>query len=155
VTIHHLHTEVEIEASAERVWAVLSDFVSYPQWNAFIGSVGGISQQGRGFGSQSSLVAVGPCALRASSGARARASMAGPVFGSGAVRWEHSFFIEPLAEGKVRFQQSERFSGILVGLLRASLDRDAKRGFEEMNRAWTLDGVTSTLTSTGSRITTT
>jgi hypothetical protein len=48
---------------------------------------------------------------------------------------EHRFAIEPLGPGKVRFQQSERFSGILVGLLRASLDRDTLRGFEEMNRA--------------------
>ncbi|WP_193222352.1 SRPBCC domain-containing protein [Alkalilimnicola sp. S0819] len=48
---------------------------------------------------------------------------------------EHRFVIEPLGEGKVRFEQSERFSGLFVGLLRGSLDRDTKRGFEEMNRA--------------------
>jgi hypothetical protein len=48
---------------------------------------------------------------------------------------EHSFVIERLAEGKVRFQQSERFSGMLVGLFRASLERETRRGFEEMNRA--------------------
>ena len=48
---------------------------------------------------------------------------------------EHRFYIEPLGEGNVRFEQSERFSGLLVGLFRRSLDRDTKRGFEEMNQA--------------------
>ncbi|KAB7619358.1 SRPBCC family protein [Alkalilimnicola sp. S0819] len=46
MAIHHLHTEIEIDASAERVWAVLSDFASYPQWNPFIKSVAGEPQQG-------------------------------------------------------------------------------------------------------------
>ena len=40
-----------------------------------------------------------------------------------------------MGERTVRFQHSERFSGILVGFLRASLDRDTQRGFEDMNRA--------------------
>jgi uncharacterized protein YndB with AHSA1/START domain len=31
-----LHTEIEIDASAERVWDILTDFASYPQWNPFI-----------------------------------------------------------------------------------------------------------------------
>ena len=30
-----LHAEVEITASAERVWRELADFTSYPQWNPF------------------------------------------------------------------------------------------------------------------------
>src|SRR5690625_6694464 len=46
MAIHHLHTEIEIDASAERVWAVLCDFSSYPQWNPFIKSVTGAPQQG-------------------------------------------------------------------------------------------------------------
>src|SRR5690625_7268302 len=43
---HHLHTEIEIDASPERVWAVLSDFASYPQWNPFIKSISGTPRQG-------------------------------------------------------------------------------------------------------------
>lgn len=48
---------------------------------------------------------------------------------------EHRFALQPIANGKVRFRQSELFSGILVPMFRASLDRDTKRGFEEMNQA--------------------
>ena len=48
MAIHHLHTEIEIDASAERMWAVLSNFSSYPQWNPFIRSVIGAPRQGAG-----------------------------------------------------------------------------------------------------------
>jgi uncharacterized protein YndB with AHSA1/START domain len=34
-----LHSEIEIDASAERVWAILTDFASYPRWNPFIRSI--------------------------------------------------------------------------------------------------------------------
>ena len=46
MAIHHLYTEIEIEASAERVWAVLVDFASYSQWNPFIRSAVSVPQQG-------------------------------------------------------------------------------------------------------------
>jgi hypothetical protein len=36
-----LHSEIEIDASAERVWDILTDFASYPQWNPFIRRIGG------------------------------------------------------------------------------------------------------------------
>ncbi len=48
---------------------------------------------------------------------------------------EHSFSIEPLGEGRVRFVQRERFGGLLLPLLSKMLDGDTRRGFEEMNRA--------------------
>jgi hypothetical protein len=48
---------------------------------------------------------------------------------------EHRFLIEPIACGKMRFQQSEQFSGILVPIFRASLNQDTEGGFAEMNLA--------------------
>jgi uncharacterized protein YndB with AHSA1/START domain len=39
--MNQLHTEIEIDAPAERVWGVLTDFASYPQWNPFIRSISG------------------------------------------------------------------------------------------------------------------
>jgi hypothetical protein len=48
---------------------------------------------------------------------------------------EHSFSIEPLDEGRVRFVQRERFTGLLLPLLSKMLDGDTRRGFEEMNQA--------------------
>jgi uncharacterized protein YndB with AHSA1/START domain len=39
--MNQLHTEIEINGPAERVWAVLTDFASYPEWNPFIRQVSG------------------------------------------------------------------------------------------------------------------
>ncbi len=48
---------------------------------------------------------------------------------------EHIFTIEPLEAGRVRFVQRELFTGILVPLFARSLEKDTRRGFEEMNMA--------------------
>ena len=138
MAIHHLSTEIEIEASAERVWAVLTDFASYPRWNPFIRSVMGVPQKGARLRisvqpSGGKAMRFTPVVLAAEAGRELR--WLGRLLLPGIFDGEHSFVIEPQGEGKVRFQQSERFSGFLVGLFRAGLDRDTKRGFEEMNRA--------------------
>jgi uncharacterized protein YndB with AHSA1/START domain len=36
-----LHSQIDINASAERVWQLLTDFASYPQWNPFIRRISG------------------------------------------------------------------------------------------------------------------
>jgi hypothetical protein len=49
---------------------------------------------------------------------------------------EHFFKIEPLDQGRrTRFIQGERFTGLLVPLLRKNLDRGTRAGFEAMNQA--------------------
>ena len=40
-----LHTEIEIDAAAERVWQVLTDFDAFPEWNPFIRSIEGAPDQ--------------------------------------------------------------------------------------------------------------
>ncbi len=32
-----IHTQIEIEASAERVWKLLTDLSRFPEWNPFSG----------------------------------------------------------------------------------------------------------------------
>lgn len=135
---HHIHTEIEINASAQRVWAVLVDFASYPKWNPFIKSVVGIPEQGARLQIQvqpadGKIMRFSPNVLTVQ--AERELSWLGRLIIPGLFDGTHHFLIEPLAEGKVRFEQSERFSGLLVGLLPASLMHDTKRGFEEMNRA--------------------
>ncbi|HEX7348566.1 MAG TPA: SRPBCC domain-containing protein, partial [Rhodanobacteraceae bacterium] len=48
---------------------------------------------------------------------------------------EHRLALEPGSDGSVRFIQSERFTGLLVGPLRRGLERGTRRGFEAMNAA--------------------
>ncbi len=46
MTMNQVYKEIIINASAEKVWAVLKDFASYPQWNLFIPQVVGEPRQG-------------------------------------------------------------------------------------------------------------
>ena len=41
-----LHSEIEINAPAQHVWEVLTDFASYPQWNPFIRRASGVPRTG-------------------------------------------------------------------------------------------------------------
>jgi hypothetical protein len=135
---HELRTEVEIDASADRVWAILADFASYPEWNPFIRSIRGPLTGGarlivRIQPSGGRGMTVRPIVLAANVGRelRWRGRLACSCIFSG----EHEFVIEPISEGKVRFRQNERFRGWLVRFVTKSLDRDTKNGFEEMNLA--------------------
>lgn len=135
---YHLRTEIDIHASAEKVWSILSDFSSYPQWNPFIRSASGVAEEGARLQiavqpNGGKVMRFSPIVLAAEAGRELR--WRGRFVFPGIFDGEHRFVIEPLGEGKVRFEQSEQFSGLLVGLLRSSLERDTKRGFEDMNRA--------------------
>ena len=59
----------------------------------------------------------------------------GRVLMPGIFTGEHRFVIHPVGGDRVRFEQSERFTSILIPFFRAGLERDAKRGFVEMNAA--------------------
>ena len=48
---------------------------------------------------------------------------------------EHYFKIEPSSDDRTRFTHGERFTGILVPLLKSKLDEEIKASFEIMNRA--------------------
>lgn len=138
MAIHQLHTEIEIEAPAERVWAVLTDFAAYPEWNPFVRSVAGVARKGERLQVEirpdgGRAMRFSPVVLAAEAGRELR--WLGRVLLPGIFDGEHVFVIEPLEGGRVRLRQSERFGGILVGLFRAQLDRDTLRGFEAMNRA--------------------
>jgi hypothetical protein len=44
--MHRLDTQIEINASAERVWSILMDFPSHARWNPFVRSIEGLPTVG-------------------------------------------------------------------------------------------------------------
>jgi hypothetical protein len=135
---HHVQTEIEINVGADRVWEVLTDFVSYPEWNPFIRFIQGIPEKDtrlevRIQASGTKGMIFRPSVLVADAGQELR--WLGRLLMPGIFDGEHRFVIRPLTDGKVLFRHSELFSGMLVPLFRDSLDRDIKRGFDEMNSA--------------------
>jgi hypothetical protein len=121
-----LHTTIEIDATPEQVWQVLTDFAAYPEWNPFITRASGTAHPrerlrlrlqppgGRG-------ATLRPTVLEADPGQRLR--WLGHVLLPGLFDGDHAFTIEPLGDGRVRVSQQEQFRGILVPLAATSLDR--------------------------------
>ena len=133
-----LHSQIEINASAERVWDILSDFASYPQWNPFIRRISGELKVGERLEVRleppdSRGITLRPTVLRAEPNRLMR--WVGHLFVPGLFDGEHTLATEPLGENRVRFVQHEAFKGVLVRLLARSLDKNTLRGFEEMNVA--------------------
>jgi hypothetical protein len=133
-----LRSEIEIQASAERVWELLTNFPSFPQWNPFIRKASGNIRVGERLEvniqpSGASGMTFRPTVVKAEPNRELR--WLGHLLISGLFDGEHIFIIEPLGEGRVRFTQREVFTGLLVPLFARSLDTDTRRGFEEMNQA--------------------
>jgi len=133
-----LHTEIEIDAPAERVWRLLTDFASYPRWNPFIRTISGRPIPGERLEVRleppgGRRMTFKPEVLEAEPERTLR--WLGHLMVPGLFDGEHSFTIEPLAEDRVRFVQREAFKGLLVPLFARGLEANTRRGFEQMNGA--------------------
>lgn len=133
-----LHTEIEIAAPAEQVWNVLADFPAYPDWNPFIPRISGPLTTGERLDVRLQPpggpgMTLRPTVLEAAPGRALR--WLGRLGIPGVFDGEHRFFIEPLGDGRVRFIQSERFSGVLAPLLLRLVGEKTRQGFEAMNQA--------------------
>jgi hypothetical protein len=134
----HLRAEVDIQASAERVWQVLTDFAAYPTWNPFLTSATGRPIQGERLTVRMQpeggrAMTFRPTVTDVDTGRRL--SWLGHLMLPGIFDGEHSFSIQPLGDGRVRLIQQEEYRGLLVPLLARSLDRRTLPAFRAMNRA--------------------
>ncbi len=129
---HSIRTEVVIEANPEAVWAVLTDFASHAEWDPFLVAVEGKPTLGSRL------------AVRFHNGTTFRPTVTEASEGR-ALEWLGKLFLSGLFDGRHRFElipeqdrtrliHSERFSGLLVPLLKRMLS-DAERGFRAFNTA--------------------
>ena len=132
-----LHTEIEINASPERVWDILADLAAYPRWNPFIRHISGKLEVGERLevrleppGGRG--ITLRPTVLSAEPNRQLR--WLGHLLVPGIFDGEHTLATEPLDENRVRFVQHEVFKGVLVPLVARSL-ANTLCGFEEMNGA--------------------
>lgn len=118
-----LSSSIEIEAAADEVWSVLTDFDSYPEWNPTILSSKGEARVGARLTNQYREEGGGSATLRP------RVLVADP---ERELRWlghlfvprifdgDHRFLIEKIGPGRVRLTQAEKLSGVLVLFMRGS-----------------------------------
>lgn len=137
-TVKEAFSEVEIQAPAERIWQMLTNFASYPEWNPFIHRISGQPKErtrlkvyieppgakGRTFHPKI-LKAQPNCELR----------WLGRLLIPGLFDSDYIFTIEHIGRNRVRFVQREIFSGLLVSFLAQRLDAKLGLGFDEMNQA--------------------
>jgi hypothetical protein len=135
--VRELVTGIEIAAPPAAVWTVLTDFASYPSWNPFIREIEGPLREGgrlrvrlqppggRAMSFRPVLQAVDP---------ERELRWLGRVVLPGVFDGEHRFTMTSSGPDRVRFEQAERFSGVLVPVLGRALAR-TKGGFEAMNQA--------------------
>ncbi len=133
-----LHTEIVIDAPSQDVWAILEDTAVYPEWNPFIRRISGRLEVGSRLDVELAppggrAMTIRPTVREVQPGRVLR--WLGSVGMPGVFDGEHSFQVEPLGEGQVRFVQSEKFSGILVPVVMAFIGDSTRQGFEAMNRA--------------------
>ena len=129
-----IQTSIEIAASPSRVWEVLTDFPRHSEWNPFITSISGplvpgeklkvrIEPPGKG------AMTFNPTVLIVEPERELR--WKGKVLINGLFDGEHSFRLERSARG-TRFEQGERFTGVLVPLLNGVFG-PTEQGFKAMN----------------------
>ncbi|HEX7339909.1 MAG TPA: SRPBCC domain-containing protein [Rhodanobacteraceae bacterium] len=133
-----LHTHIDVAASPQRLWSVLTDFRRFPEWNPFIRSIQGSLRKGAKLDVRlgppgGDIMAFKPMVTRVEPG-RVLAWL-GVLAAPWLFRGEHVFRLEPLEGGHTRMHQSETFGGLLLPLLRRRLEVDTRRGFEAMNKA--------------------
>ena len=132
-----IERSIEIDASPAAVWSILADTAAYPEWNPFMTKLAGDFTVG------STLVVrieppnarpmtFKPIVLVAKPERELR--WLGRFIIPGLVDGEHTLRIQPLAEGRSRFIQTEHFGGLLVRPLKSMLAK-TELGFEQMNAA--------------------
>lgn len=132
-----IHTDVDIQASPEKVWAVLADFESYPEWNPYVTSIKGEPKAGTKL--EVTLEAEGkkPFVIKP------EVTLAEPnrVFEwlghlgfKGVFDGRHHFEMEA-ADSGTHFVQKEDFTGALVWLLLKMVGESTEGGFRAMNQA--------------------
>ncbi len=134
---HEITTTIRIAASPQAVWEVLTDFAAYGQWNPFMDRVDGTAEVGarlvvhiRPPGGRATTFR--PTVLVATPGQELR--WLGGLGVRGLFDGVHSFVLTPQPDGTTELVHGERFTGVLVPLLKG-LVKNSAAGFEAFNRS--------------------
>jgi hypothetical protein len=132
-----IETTAHLDARANEVWAVLTDFPAYGEWNPFITAIAGVLaeddrldvtlQQPNGKTNR-----FRPRVLRVSPARQIR--WLGKLGPGGLFDGEHYLVLEPQADGTTVLTHGERFTGVLVPLMK-SLLAETEQAFGSMNAA--------------------
>lgn len=133
-----VHTQIDINAPAQKVWEIITDLDHYADWNPFV------------------IMGKGPIQLGEKITVRAQPDgtpgktfhpvisrfvpekefrWLGYFLVPGLVNGEHIHILESAGENRTRYIHDDEFSGLLVPLVWSRLDAITRKGFEKMNTA--------------------
>ncbi len=132
-----LEASIQINATPERVWAVLTDQAAYPDWNPFIVSSTGRIHVGATLTNRmhdaTGDTTFTPTVLVVEPGRELR--WIGRVGPGGIFDGEHTFTITQVRPGVVLFTQREDFTGVAVPFYQHWLHTDTLPMFRAMDAA--------------------
>ncbi len=137
--LKEIRTAIDVKASPEKAWTILTDFNSFPQWNPFIRQIDGYPRVGAKIKihlhtSSGKNRTYRPTVTKVEPPHELR--WYGKSFIPGMFNGERVFTIEPLKADHVRFVHIEIFTGFVVSLAGDRLDKDMCQSFELMNEAF-------------------
>lgn len=132
-----IKTEITINATPDKVWAILLNFEKYPTWNPFITSIAGQARVGHKITAHmeppnAKGMTFKPKVLTVDANKEFR--WLGHLLFPRLFDGEHKFELIDNHNGTTTFIQSEKFRGILVPLFKKMLDNNTIRGFQLMNQ---------------------
>ena len=133
--VREVQSAIEIGAPAEEVWAVLTDFAAYPEWNPFITRIDGEPRAGARLRVRIEPPGTGAIQFKPTvvTFAPTRELVwSHRFFVRGLFDREHAFRIEPRGSERSRLVEKARFSGLLVPMFARVLDT-VELGFDLMN----------------------
>ena len=132
-----LQASIQIDATPQRVWAVLTDLAAYPQWNPFIVSSRGRLKVGATLTNRmhdaTGDTTFTPTVQVVDPGRELR--WLGSVGPGGIFDGQHTFTITRLGPDRVLFTQRENFTGVAVPFYESRLHNDTLPQFRAMNAA--------------------
>jgi hypothetical protein len=132
-----IKAEIIINSAPDKVWAILTDFDNYPQWNPFIKSIQGEVKVGNRI-----IARIEPPGAKGmtfkpkvlSFEKNKELKWLGHILFPGISDGEHKFELIENRNGTTTFVQSEKFMGILVPIFKNQLHNNTKKGFVAMNQ---------------------
>ncbi|ELY55597.1 hypothetical protein C491_15542 [Natronococcus amylolyticus DSM 10524] len=131
-------TEIEIDASPDAVWTVLTDFASYPEWNPVL-EIDGEPTEGERLEVTTVYENTRPMTFRPTvlvANEPTEFRWQGRLFVPGLYDGEHRFVLTTSDDGeRTRLTHAETFRGALVGFINRRIGDDVETGFKQMNEA--------------------
>lgn len=136
--MNEIRTEIIINAPKEKIWKILTDFASYPEWNPFIVSINGTPGLGATvfFVAKFEAILIPILANILEFEKEKKFSWGGP-----GISWlkpvfttEHFFIIEEIEPGKCRFTNREQMDGAIPDAMWLFIEK-GKPAYEAMNEA--------------------